>query len=175
MPDELKADLNEFTRFGASLKGDEKSEAQTFLFHLFQPPFPPRTGRGPRVRCRFLAVSCFRAYSSIFCCLLSGRDAVTTLANIAPNSLFKPSQLASMGRFAIPKTPINIGLGRLGRLARLNFPSAGGEKTSGLAAPTCRAEVSRKRESDAGGSPPTALRLSPWACRFRVIGVIRGE
>jgi SAM-dependent methyltransferase len=36
MPDELKDALEEFARFGRSLQGDEKSEAQTFLDHFFR-------------------------------------------------------------------------------------------------------------------------------------------
>jgi len=36
MPDELRDALEEFARFGRSLKGDEKSEAQTFLDHFFR-------------------------------------------------------------------------------------------------------------------------------------------
>jgi hypothetical protein len=36
MADELKASLNEFTHFAGTLKGDEKSEAQTFLDHFFR-------------------------------------------------------------------------------------------------------------------------------------------
>src|SRR5438105_12709906 len=34
--DELKSALNEFVRFAQSLRGDEKSEAQTFLDHFFR-------------------------------------------------------------------------------------------------------------------------------------------
>src|SRR5436305_8851943 len=36
MPDELKNALNEFVRFTQTLRGDEKSEAQTFLDHFFR-------------------------------------------------------------------------------------------------------------------------------------------
>jgi hypothetical protein len=36
MADELKQALEEFVRFGRSLKGDERGEAQTFLDHLFR-------------------------------------------------------------------------------------------------------------------------------------------
>src|SRR5450432_905689 len=36
MPDELKDALEEFARFGRSLKGDEKSESQSFLDHFFR-------------------------------------------------------------------------------------------------------------------------------------------
>jgi hypothetical protein len=32
----LEKDLRDFAQFAASLKGDEKSEAQTFLFHLLE-------------------------------------------------------------------------------------------------------------------------------------------
>jgi hypothetical protein len=34
--DELKSALNEFVRFAQTLRGDEKSEAQTFLDHFFR-------------------------------------------------------------------------------------------------------------------------------------------
>ena len=33
---ELKSALNEFVRFAQTLRGDEKSEAQTFLDHFFR-------------------------------------------------------------------------------------------------------------------------------------------
>jgi hypothetical protein len=36
MGDNLKHALNEFVQFAQSLRGDEKSEAQTFLDHLFR-------------------------------------------------------------------------------------------------------------------------------------------
>ena len=36
MPDELKNALNEFVSFAQTLRGDEKSEAQTFLDHFFR-------------------------------------------------------------------------------------------------------------------------------------------
>ena len=36
MPDELKNALNEFVSFAQALRGDEKSEAQTFLDHFFR-------------------------------------------------------------------------------------------------------------------------------------------
>ena len=36
MPDELKNALNEFVRFAQTLRGDEKSEAQSFLDHFFR-------------------------------------------------------------------------------------------------------------------------------------------
>ena len=36
MPDELRDALEEFARFGRSLKGDEKSESQSFLDHFFR-------------------------------------------------------------------------------------------------------------------------------------------
>src|SRR5216117_248286 len=36
MPDDLKSALNEFVRFAQTLRGDEKSEAQTFLDHFFR-------------------------------------------------------------------------------------------------------------------------------------------
>lgn len=36
MPDELKNALSEFVRFAQTLRGDEKSEAQAFLDHLFR-------------------------------------------------------------------------------------------------------------------------------------------
>ena len=36
MPDDLKKDLSEFVRFAQTLRGDEKSESQTFLDHFFR-------------------------------------------------------------------------------------------------------------------------------------------
>ena len=36
MAQELKAALNEFVRFAQTLRGDEKSEAQSFLDHFFR-------------------------------------------------------------------------------------------------------------------------------------------
>ena len=36
MPDDLKNALSEFVRFAQTLRGDEKSEAQTFLDHFFR-------------------------------------------------------------------------------------------------------------------------------------------
>jgi hypothetical protein len=36
MPDDLKNALSEFVRFAQKLRGDEKSEAQTFLDHFFR-------------------------------------------------------------------------------------------------------------------------------------------
>lgn len=36
MPDELKNSLSEFVRFAQTLRGDEKSEAQSFLDHFFR-------------------------------------------------------------------------------------------------------------------------------------------
>ena len=36
MGDNLKHALNEFVQFAQALRGDEKSEAQTFLDHLFR-------------------------------------------------------------------------------------------------------------------------------------------
>ena len=36
MVDELKNALTEFVRFAQTLRGDEKSEAQTFLAHFFR-------------------------------------------------------------------------------------------------------------------------------------------
>ena len=36
MPDDLKSALAEFVRFAQTLRGDEKSEAQSFLDHFFR-------------------------------------------------------------------------------------------------------------------------------------------
>jgi hypothetical protein len=36
MPDDLKKELSEFVRFAETLRGDEKSEAQSFLDHFFR-------------------------------------------------------------------------------------------------------------------------------------------
>jgi SAM-dependent methyltransferase len=36
MPDDLKKELSEFVRFAQTLRGDEKSESQTFLDHFFR-------------------------------------------------------------------------------------------------------------------------------------------